>query len=200
MEKETSRSKIYLASLGLALGIAALTWGLLHQFSQQGDDHAHDDAQGMEANQVDLGVGSVLPNLSLKDLSQKSVKLSDIQGKVTLINFWATWCESCLVEMPSIQKLYDRYKDTGLQVIAVSLDEPSTVEEVIPLIKQLKLSFPVFIDPEQTVSELLSISAIPITLVVDSDRRIVMIENGEKNWFSASIQTTFESWLNRNGS
>ncbi len=195
MDTQKSKFKVIAASVGLALGLSALVWVGLNQLS--GNPHL-DEEEGHSSHSgeaLELGIGSPLPNLELQSLDKKLTRLSQVAGKVTLINFWATWCESCLVEMPSIEKLYSQFKDQGLQVIAVSLDETSTSEEIAPLVKKLNLSFPVFEDPQQRLSELLSISAIPITLVVDADLKILMVENGERDWFSSEIQDLTKKWL-----
>ncbi len=195
MDTQKSKFKVIAASVGFALGLSALVWVGLSQLS----GHSHlSDGEGQDTHSGDaleLGVGSPLPNIELQGLDKRLNRLSQVAGKVTLINFWATWCESCLIEMPSIEKLYAEYKDQGLQVIAVSLDEPTTSEEIVPLVKKLNLSFPIFEDPQQRLSELLSISAIPITLVVDRDLKILMVENGERDWFSPEIQELTKKWL-----
>ena len=69
-----------------------------------------------------------MPAFSLTDLSGRTIKSDELKGKVVLVNFWATWCPPCREEMPGMERLWTRYRDRGLVVVAVSLDRnPSTV-------------------------------------------------------------------------
>ena len=139
-------------------------------------------------------VGQKVPDLDLNRISGESVKLSSLEGKVFLINFWATWCEACLVEMPSIIKLKNHFQSKGLQVLAVSVDEdPGKV--VPPVVEKMKFNFPVFIDKDQVLGGLFEVYGIPHSVVLDRSRNILYIETGEKNWFSSEVIEQFDKWL-----
>ena len=143
---------------------------------------------------VEVQVGNTLPDFSLKKFGGNSVKLSEIQGKAVLINFFASWCEACVVEMPSIVKLRDAYKDRGFEVVGVNVDE--NPDAVIPkLIKELGINFPVYTDPDQALAELFDVHAIPLTVVLDAKRTILMIETGERDWNGTEIHTQLDLWL-----
>lgn len=143
--------------------------------------------------------GAVLPDFGLTPYTGPGAnpggaKVSQLNGKVTLINFWATWCEACMAEMPSLVQLYNGYKDKGFQMIAVNLDE--NPETVLPhTIQQLKIGFPIYLDAGQKLSELFDVHAIPLTVIMDSKRRVIFIENGERNWNSEEIRSKIEQWL-----
>lgn len=140
-------------------------------------------------------VGATLPDFQLTGIAGgKSAKLSEFHGGVTLVNFWATWCEACMEEMPSIVQLRDAYKDKGFEVVGVNLDENSAT--VVPkAIKQLKIQFPVFQDPENKIAEYFDVHAIPLSVVLNKDRKILYIENGERNWNDQESRTQLEKWL-----
>ena len=82
-------------------------------------------------------------NLSfmMKDLSGKSVKLSDFKGKVILLDFWATWCVPCKFEIPAFVELQEKYAKDGLQVVGISIDD--TAAELKPYVEKMKMNYPV---------------------------------------------------------
>jgi thiol-disulfide isomerase/thioredoxin len=143
-------------------------------------------------------VGSAIPDFPLATIQGKSAKFSEIisssKAKVVLVNFWATWCEACMVEMPSLIQLRAAYKDKGLEVIGINLDE--NPETVVPkAMKELGIIFPVFNDNDNKISEYFDVRAIPLSIVVNSDRKILYIENGEKNWNDQEVHHQIEQWL-----
>ncbi|MFH0900917.1 MAG: TlpA disulfide reductase family protein [Pseudomonadota bacterium] len=90
-------------------------------------------------------------DFALKDVEGQTVRLSDFQGKVVLVNFWATWCVPCAGELPHLQRLYDSYRDHGLVVLGISMDDPRTVANVAPQVRRYGLTFPVLLDEETRV-------------------------------------------------
>jgi peroxiredoxin len=97
-------------------------------------------------------------DFTLTDLQGKSWHLRDLRGKVVLVNFWATWCPPCRKEMPDLQALYDKYKDQGFIVLALS-DEEAT--KVAPFIEERKISYPVLLDPGRHVNDAFIVEGIP---------------------------------------
>ena len=121
-------------------------------------------------------------------------ELSDIKAKVILVNFWATWCEACMVEMPSIVQLRNEYKDKGFEVVGVNLDE--NFEAVVPkATKELGITFPVFSDVEGKITDYFDVHAIPLTVILGAGRKILFIENGDRNWNDQDIHHQLEQWL-----
>jgi thiol-disulfide isomerase/thioredoxin len=147
------------------------------------------------AGPVDLAMGSQVPDFVVRQFGSNDwQKLSTITGKVTMINFWASWCEACIQEMPSILKLREGYQTKGLKLVAISLDEQPD-KDVPRMLKKLKIDFPVYTDPEGKIAELFDVHAIPLTVILDSNRKILMIENAELDWDSESMHTKLEKWL-----
>ena len=105
-------------------------------------------------------------NFTLTDIQGKDWTLSSLRGKVVLVNFWATWCPPCRKEMPDIETLYNRFKDQGLVVLAIS-DE--TEAKVKPFIADHGFTFPVLLDGGRKVNTLYSISGIPNSFVYDRE-------------------------------
>jgi len=90
------------------------------------------------------------PNFTLRTLEGKRVKLSDYEGKVVLLSFWATWCAPCKQELPVLQALADKHKD-DVQVLAVNIDDPKTVAEVRRFVADRKFTFPIPLDSDSKV-------------------------------------------------
>jgi peroxiredoxin len=111
-------------------------------------------------------VDSLAPDFELYNLDGETVKLSDLQGKIVLINFWATWCEPCKVEMPLFEERY-QLAGSDLEILAVNFDEPEA--EVRQFVDEFELSFPVLLDPGGTVQNLYRVRGYPTTFIVDED-------------------------------
>ncbi len=154
------------------------------------------NSQGSHAQAADLRVGSVLPDFTLQPFGpgSKDVRASQLPSKVTLINFWATWCDACVLEMPSIVKLRENYKSQGFNVVAISVDQ--NPDEVLPsALKKLGIDFGVYSDSEAKLADLFQIESIPLTVVIDSNRKILMIEARERDWNAPEIRASIEKWL-----
>ena len=109
-------------------------------------------------------------DFALTDLQGKNWHLKDLQGKVVLVNFWATWCPPCRKEMPDLQALYEKYKEQGFVVLAIS-DEESA--KVAPFIAERKIGYPVLLDPGRKVNEAFVVEGIPKSFVYDRNGKMV---------------------------
>jgi peroxiredoxin len=126
-------------------------------------------------------------DFTLPDINGKKVNLSEFRGKVVLLNFWATWCGPCRAEMPSLNNLYNEFKDKGFVVLAVSVD--ASEKPVKSFEKELKLSFPVLMDKNKAVSfDEYGVLGLPTTFLIDKNG--VMIEKimGEREWDSPQMK------------
>jgi peroxiredoxin len=109
-------------------------------------------------------------DFTLRDLQGKDWRLHDLQGKVVLVNFWATWCPPCRKEMPDLDALYAKFKNQGFVVLAIS-DEDAA--KVTPFIGERKISYPVLLDPGRKVNELFKVEGIPKSFVYNREGKLV---------------------------
>jgi len=109
-------------------------------------------------------------DFKLTDLQGKTWRLQDLRGKVVLVNFWATWCPPCRKEMPDLDTLFNRFKDQGFVVLAISDEEAAKVS---PFIDERKISYPVLLDPGRKVTESFRVEGIPKSFVYDRGGKLV---------------------------
>jgi thiol-disulfide isomerase/thioredoxin len=132
-------------------------------------------------------------DFELQDLSGVKRRLSDYRGKVVFLNFWATWCGPCRFEMPSMEKLYRHYKDKGLEIVAVNLQED--LGSVQSFVEEYDLSFPVFLDTTGRIGATYGARSIPTTYIVDRDGFVLAGTIGTREWDSEEHLRFFEKLL-----
>ena len=111
--------------------------------------------------------GKPAPDFQLNTLDGQSVSLSDLKGKPVLLNFWATWCGPCRIEMPFLQQIYDEWRGRGLVLLAINIGEnPSQIAEFM---QSQGLSFPVLLDSDGEIAQKYNIQYIPSTFFIDKD-------------------------------
>ena len=107
------------------------------------------------------------PGFSLQTTAGETVRLGELRGQPVLVNFWATWCGPCRIEMPAIQARYEMFEDDGLVVLAVNFDESR--ESVLAYRQELGLSFPLLLDPGGEVQRLYRNRSYPTSFFIDED-------------------------------
>ena len=133
--------------------------------------------------------GSEALDFTLPDLKGKEVSLKDYRGKVVFLNFWATWCEPCKDEIPSMQALYERFEGEPFEILAVSIDSdaPEVVEEFA---KGYGVTFPVLHDRKGRIKEMYKTTGVPETFIVDQNGVVAEKVWGPRDWTSPiSIMT-----------
>jgi len=133
-------------------------------------------------------------NFQISTPDNRPLSLAEFKGKVVFLNFWATWCKPCEEEMPGMERLYQRYKDQGLVVVAISEDAEGA-PAVNRFLKKYSLTFPVGLDPKMSVADLYGVWAVPSTFIIDRQGNRTFFANGPREWSGPAAHAFFESLL-----
>ncbi len=129
-----------------------------------------------------------VPSFSLIDSQGTPIKLSAYKGRVVLLDFWATWCTGCKVEIPWYMEFLDKYKDRGLSAVGVAMDEDGWTS-VRPFLEEHKINYPIVIGSED-LGKRFGVNAMPVTLLIDRSGKIAEAHVGmvDKDAFEHEIQ------------
>jgi thiol-disulfide isomerase/thioredoxin len=141
------------------------------------------------------------PPLQLPDLAGEVQRLSDLAGRVVLVNFWATWCPPCVEEIPSLQRLYQRLHPAGLEILAVDVGESAAQvrDFLAQRLPHTQVGFPVLLDPEGVAFKAWQAYAFPTTLILDRRHRIRYAVFGAFAWDSPVVVATLHGLLAETG-
>ena len=123
-------------------------------------------------------VGSTAPDFTLRSNQGDNKKLSELRGRVVLINFWASWCGPCAQELPKLNELVKLHGDEGFELLAINIDEEP--EKAIKMMKKLGVDFTVLFDETKKVSKQYKIDAMPMTIILDRNGEVRYIHRGYK--------------------
>jgi thiol-disulfide isomerase/thioredoxin len=115
---------------------------------------------------------SVAPDFSLESLDGKSVRLSDLRGKAVLLNFWATWCGPCKIEMPWFVEMQNQYGSQGLQIVGVAMDDASK-EDIAKFAKDMGVNYPILLGKEAVGDSYGGVPALPESFFIGRDGKVV---------------------------
>jgi len=146
------------------------------RISDEPPDVFNTDVEGFSSRPSGPKIGSPAPNFALKDLDGNMIYLEETHGKVVLLNFWATWCGPCRVEMPFFERTYAEFKDEDFVVLAVDFDEP--IEAVRAFQEELNLNFPILLDPGGEVQRTYRVLGYPTSVLIDREGLIHAIHVG----------------------
>jgi len=132
-------------------------------------------------------------NFTLPLLNGGNAALSSYRGKVVILNFWATWCPPCRAEMPSMETLYQRLKNQGLEILAVDIGEDAAA--VQQFTRNNHYTFPVLLDRERTASSPYGITAIPTSFIIDREGKIIAMIVGSIRWDDPKVIAAFDALL-----
>jgi peroxiredoxin len=122
-------------------------------------------------------LGQKAPQFELRDVNGRPVRLSHYQGKVVLINFWATWCPPCRAEMPDLVRLQREHAKRGLQIIGITYP-PEKLDRVRRFARSLKVNYPIILGTRQIKARFSSDETLPLTIVIDRDGKVTDIISG----------------------
>jgi len=139
-----------------------------------------------------LGIPNIVPTMEiiLEDLDGNRAKLSDLRGKVVFLNFWATWCPACRVEMPSMEELHQRLRERDFAMVAISMQEPAPL--VRDYFEKHNLSFTALLDPDGQIGSRFGVVSIPTTYILNRQGGIIGKAVGAREWYSRDAVDLFE--------
>lgn len=131
---------------------------------------------GMPALALAVEVGEPPPEINLADLSGKKISLAALKGKVVVVDFWASWCAPCKEEMPVLESLYKRFKDSGLMIVGVSVDNEAANAK--KFLTGVKVSFPIVHDAGHVVADKFKPPRMPTSYVIDKTGKVRFVHAG----------------------
>ena len=171
-------------------GLLLLTVSFLLLFSGCSD-------QPQQSSQTPQGnyIGNPAPDFTLTDMQGQQVTLTQFRGKVVILNFWATWCPPCREEMPSMDRLYQQFKDQGLVMLAVNVEE-NGFKAVSSFLNRNPHSFPILLDINADVQNLYQVYRFPESFLIDRNGSVVDKIIGGRDWMSEPMVNKINFLLN----
>ncbi len=124
---------------------------------------------------------NIVPDTDVKTLEGKTVRLRDqiVEGQITVVNFWATWCSPCKRELDAIAELYPEWQENyNVKIIALSIDNARAMAKVKPMVAAKEWTYDILLDPNQSLMQTLQFQSIPYTILVNDRREIVYTHSG----------------------
>jgi len=149
-------------------------------------------AQHADRNSV--RVGDEAPNFRLRDLQGRMMSLSQFRGKVVLLNFWATWCGPCRIEMPAMERLYQTISHQDFEILAVSTD-PQGAAVTRPFQREMGLTFPILHDPDMRTGLTYGTRTLPLSFMVDRQGIVRKKIFGARDWDSPEARELIQILL-----
>ena len=122
-------------------------------------------------------IGNVAPDFELPELNGKKLKLSDLRGKAVLLNFWATYCGPCKIEMPWFVELQKEYGPQGFEIVGIAMDDAST-EDIAKFTKEMGVNYPILLGKESVGESYGGVGVLPTTFFIDRDGKLIAREFG----------------------
>ncbi|MFP4429636.1 MAG: TlpA disulfide reductase family protein [Spirochaetota bacterium] len=132
-------------------------------------------------------------SFDLPTLGGPTMSLADYSGRLVLLNFWATWCAPCVLEMPSMQTLYGTFRDRGLEVVAVNVQEDRDI--VAAFVEEHGFSFPVLLDGNGRTTSNFAVRGLPTSYLIDREGNLIGMKVGFHLWDEPEVIDTFERLL-----
>ena len=150
----------------------------------------------ISASALSVEEGELAPHFNLPSIypDKPSISLQELAGKTVYIDFWASWCAPCLISLPLYNDMYHRYKDLGLEVLAISVDNP--VEEGLEFLEDTPLDFLIPSDPEGETAELFQVIGMPTSYLISPDGEVKLVHmgfrNGDMDIIEAAVKEVLE--------
>ena len=150
-------------------------------------------ASPLGAKELKPWKGGATPPFALKDLQGRDHRLEDYKGQVVVVNFWATWCEPCREEMPSMQRLKEKMAGAPFALLAVNYAEGNARVEAF--LQTVAIDFAILLDRDAAVSKRWQARVLPFTVVIDPAQRIRYTVLGDLDWSAPEVEATLRKLL-----
>ena len=190
VEKKGGRfwKQVVICSLGLWLVVSGTACDSGYSDQEESSGNA------VAVRQAPPDMGSQAPDFQLIDLEGNWQALPDYRGKVVLLNFWATWCGPCRVEMPSMERVYHDLKDEGFAILAISSDPQGSIV-TRPFVASQGLTFPILHDSDYRVSGSYGVRTLPMSFLIDRNGTLTQRVFGARDWNSAEARELIRGLL-----
>lgn len=189
-----------LVRLALALALlGGLVWAL--PVRRPGDEAHHHAGQGPpldlfeRAGVTEFTEGQRGPVFTLPALAGGSASLDAWRGSLVVLNFWATWCTPCTVEMPTLEALWRSHRERGLVVVGVSVDRGAPRPVIEPYVRNLGLTFPILLDADGSTAAAWRVTGLPATFIVKPGGEVAGVAVGPRDWHGPEMRALLESLL-----
>jgi peroxiredoxin len=195
VEERMILKKYFIIGAGFIFLVAMTSFGLMGFNLYDVKALANDDGSRLDRLFEDMFVLKI-PHVTdpiefrLNDVNGRPVSFSDFRGKIVFLNFWTTWCPTCRIEMPSMEKLHQKFKNKDFVMVTINLQESAT--QVKGFFKQYKLTFTALLDTTGAVGSSFGIYQIPTTFILDKKGRIIGKAVGPREWDSKDAIALFE--------
>ena len=183
-----SWKQVVICSLGLWLVVSGTACDSGYSDQEESSGNA------VAVRQAPPDMGSQAPDFQLIDLQGNWQALPDYRGKVVLLNFWATWCGPCRVEMPSMERVYQDLKDEGFAILAISSDPQGSIV-TRPFVASQGLTFPILHDSDYRVSGSYGVRTLPMSFLIDRNGTLTQRVFGARDWNSAEARELLHGLL-----
>jgi len=149
--------------------LCLVAYGSYDYFSKASSSKGNSLDSASESLEVGIEKGDRAPDFELNDLQGNPIRLSDLEGKIVFVNFWATWCPPCRIEMPHMQKIYENYQSKDVVIVGVNLTPSEKNEDAVQeFVDKAQLTFPIVLDQTGEVNRTYQVVAYPTTYILDS--------------------------------
>ena len=137
------------------------------------------------------------PDFATEDAAGNRVSSRSFRGRVVLLNFWATWCPPCRLEMPSMERLYGEFRGQGLEIVAVNFMEPRGLVQAFA--REQNLTYPMLLDRRSDIAERYGVLRLPETVVIGRRGEVIAKTTGYKDWYKEDVRELVSALLEDQG-
>jgi peroxiredoxin len=182
-----------------ALIAGTVLWALPVRRPGEEESRYHHAAVGLDpferAGVTEFKEGQRGPAFKLEKLDGGAATLDDYRGMLVVLNFWATWCTPCEVEMPSLERLWQALGRRGLVVVGISVDQGGPRSILDPYVRGKKLTFPILLDPKMATAQAWRVTGIPATFLVKPSGEVAGVAHGPREWDGNEMLALLETLL-----